>query len=70
MGGGWQPISTAPRDGTFILLVESDGVVRQGRYVNDACRWFELNADWTDSWDGEIYQPTHWMSLPDPPEAA
>jgi hypothetical protein len=61
----WEPIDTAPHDGTHIVL--SDGeVVTVGRYLENG-RWFGANADPTDYWDGELY-PTHWMPLPTPPE--
>lgn len=64
----WQPIKTAPKDGTPILIYERENdCVCEGRYVVDACRWFERNAHPTDAWDGEIYRPTHWMPLPNPP---
>jgi len=66
---GWRPIETAPRDGRHILLYERENdSVCEGRYVTDACRWFERNAHPTDAWDGEIYRPTHWMPLPSPPK--
>lgn len=77
----WQDISTAPRDGTPIL-------VGGGTYIYDSDTFGMVNkfrsvsvAAWTDRWDsgwqGENcgghdeffwYSPTHWMPLPTPPE--
>lgn len=64
MKGEWQPIETAPKDGTWVLCWNKwDGIIvlrhtsrsRAGRY----------------SWRGDTgfwYVPTHWMPLPEPPE--
>lgn len=77
----WQPIETAPKDGSFVMLhvpkgLES-GAVTVGAYYN--CRG-ERNEDgrfakgWWDGWlgmDADIVsswcEPTHWMPLPPPP---
>jgi len=71
----WQPIETAPKDGTVIDLW--DGHYKH-RVVN--ARW--ANHYWMNgvpirekSWgsndrDGPFCdKPTHWMPLPKPPEA-
>jgi hypothetical protein len=83
MAGGWQPIETAPRDGTLIDLWGSckDSVGRwEGRFPN--CHWGKVSDrcgghfTWMDDedWgmDSEAYGAiiTHWMPLPEPPEAA
>lgn len=70
----WQPIETAPKDGTFILITG-------GRV--DVYEWYNgkepesVMATWTldgwhfASWDGafrsEYLRPTHWMPQPCPP---
>lgn len=58
----WQPIETAPKDGTDILL----GFANDNRPA--------VVAGWYDNW--EEYdtinvvkgRPTHWMPLPEAPE--
>jgi len=74
----WQPIETAPRDGTWILLTggsvdwDWDGDSKP-RVV--AAQFRERNADsWQFAWFdagyyGEYENPTHWMPLPEPPGA-
>lgn len=58
----WQPIETAPKDGTEILV------------CNHATLdiWFYHVASWMDGlewWNGDArVNPTHWMPLPQPPE--
>lgn len=65
----WQPISTAPKDGTDILL----GMYRPefvDPIVMNSC-WLdreERGGHWMD-WDG-CPTPTHWMPLPEPPTEA
>ena len=77
----WQEISTAPRDGTPILLGggQDDNAqhvrVEEQRLMNAPCR---------AAWNGEYWvmtfaeagcvlvtyeSPTHWMELPPPPTA-
>lgn len=59
----WQPISTAPKDGTVILgaLIGSD-VPQSIRYVNGG--W---HLSWDDYRVAGIDGPTHWMPLPGSP---
>lgn len=79
----WQPIETAPKNGTWILL--RGGSVDTSVYNPDVVGpmnpavvafwhiWdFSQNAEWAFSfWDGEWYSsydnPTHWMPLPSDP---
>lgn len=62
----WQPIETAPKDGSEILLFNSLGnrhIGRWGhRYLGDP-----IHEGWT--WDGKQIggDVTHWMPLPAPP---
>ena len=63
----WQPIETAPRDGTVIWCYEKYGL-----------GWpHAIKFASYDEWQGWIYademmcdyvpEPTHWMPLPAPP---
>ncbi|HYF54177.1 MAG TPA: hypothetical protein VEA41_07955, partial [Salinarimonas sp.] len=80
----WEPIETAPKDGTEIIVG-----------VDIATVWIARNAWWDDgeAWDTQgfdsqaeaagwwsptssvgqqklagLYEPTHWMPMPAPPE--
>jgi len=64
---GWQPIETAPKDWSAILLYEEDanrnnevgeGYFAPSTYGGDDC-W-----RWTCT---ERANPSHWMPLPKPP---
>lgn len=66
MRGSWQPIESAPKDGTEIL-VYIRGVGRQSPFMQTVV--------WRDGyfWDmsdfGYREYVTHWMPLPEPPKA-
>jgi hypothetical protein len=60
--GGWQPIETAPRDGTWVIGATDFGVV--------PLRW---GLSWNDQhWANGcvVYRPTHWRPLPPSPDPA
>jgi hypothetical protein len=62
----WQPISTAPRDGTdFLALIPFKKKHHQmvGRFPNEGASF----VSWPGSWN---YEPTHWMELPPIPKEA
>ena len=68
----WQPIETAPKDGTRILaffaLEENDEYYAQIVII----RWSYYKRWESADYGGEIdyefdSQPTHWMPLPNPP---
>lgn len=59
----WQPIDSAPKDGTNVLL-----------YPNWLVSSYDVAlggfAEWSDYWDDIVLlkrQPTHFMPLPQPP---
>lgn len=71
----WQPIETAPKDGTVIWLAK-EGHMRLGLWTNGAEHenhgtkdggWIDwVNAHGTGP-RGLRFAPTHWMPLPTPP---
>jgi len=70
----WQPIETAPKDGTAILVYDEGAALVTWEVYR---RHQEEHADWClmDSWQDEqggystVNHPTHWMPLPEPPAA-
>ncbi len=64
----WQPIETAPRDGTRILLFQPEEISR-GRVLHRAVlgHWVACaHSGWVS--DGlQHAEPTHWMPLPEAP---
>jgi len=79
----WQPIDTAPKDGTKILAYTHDGLngpeyAVLSWYIHEGYVFKEMegglymkvlsNSEW---WDGAPYTPfpaTHWQPLPTPPD--
>lgn len=63
----WQPIETAPRDGTRVILAW-DGV-RVGYFLDNSASikpWSGWKVPSMETWPKG--QPTHWMPLPEPPK--
>ncbi len=76
----WQPIETAPKDGTWILVLCPEGESKAEPFIQVA-RWMEFEVsrekDWAwgplDDYFGSYRwylpsSPTHWMPLPEPPQ--
>lgn len=75
----WQPIETAPKDGTRILVY---GTYQWENYYERqeegiiCAEWYKITgANDNGSWNAistnpycDFVQPTHWMPLPTPPE--
>lgn len=79
----WQPIETAPKDGTAILV--AGGHDDSLHHVDGDGPWHRFSkAPTRAAWDGSAWivglaeagyvaiernEPTHWMPLPAPPSA-
>jgi hypothetical protein len=71
----WQPIETAPKDGTYILLGSTDGawvasykpVYQSGYRPEDPWHSMMLNHEHMGRYPKA--KPTHWQPLPLPPAA-
>jgi hypothetical protein len=63
----WQPIETAPEDGSCLLAINTDegyifGVLERdtrGNWIHEGEPTF-CHSDY--------FEPTHWMPLPEPPK--
>lgn len=77
----WQPIETAPKDGTWIMLtggrigwdIKSESKVVIGQASSVLNGRVEENYRWQFAWynggyHGEYSNPTHWMPIPNVPE--
>ena len=64
--GEWQPIETAPRDGTTVFG-ESAKMGQRGMVHWNEGEWEMVNG-LTNTPMGIGFYPTHWMPLPDAPE--
>jgi hypothetical protein len=66
---GWQPIETAPRDGTRLWLYWPDAP----RDDRQSVGWWHESIHgcwWMDHFDTERETPSHWRELPPAPEAS
>lgn len=70
-GGGvmeWQPIETAPKDGRRIRGQDADGRLHEtfwGKTSHVPLYGWNYGDDVEDL---NLWEPTHWMPLPEPPE--
>lgn len=68
----WQPIETAPKDGTVVLLFVPESTDTDGVRVGFFSYWAAY-GDWygdesaSHSLSNLYGKPTHWMPLPAPP---
>jgi hypothetical protein len=72
----WQPIETAPRDGTSVLLsggqlacsgdIEENEIAVVAKICNayGSEAWSVVRISGQEVW---LWNPTHWMPLPAPP---
>ena len=69
----WQPIETAPKDGTPILV--SDRYLRSKKEIQEQRPEFYIQvAYWNDGWVIDAFNPrrggtpAYWMPLPEGPK--
>lgn len=68
----WQPIDTAPKDGTSILLGRFTGNPKEQHEGLQAVDWYRTPAKDAGfigfgKFNAQYWPPTHWMPLPPPP---
>lgn len=72
----WQPIESAPTDGSPILLAKiaaTEALPDFGIEGTSIHVWWVVKGYW-DKWEywsdghGKLVPPTHWMPLPEPPK--
>lgn len=68
----WQPIESAPTDGTNILAIVAGNHPMSGQpFIPEVVKWTEdgwWNCMWGCASDNRGgYEPTHWMPLPPAP---
>lgn len=68
----WQPIETAPKDGTRVLVFDAAWCGGKPMQSVSYWQWYERIDDGSrqrcGSWSG-VTVATHWMPLPDPPRS-
>ena len=62
--GQWQPIETAPKDGTRVLCAFCENETPEVLYFSGGMWYSELEREGQASF---IFQPTYWMPLPELP---
>lgn len=64
----WQPIESAPKDGTWILVIDNTFDGLEGAFVAQRAECF--GGCWLTNSFGkrDVVRATHWMPLPTPPK--
>lgn len=75
----WQPIETAPKDGTDVIVMYmhcETQCVFNAFYASEEYHWEKRDVGWWSYEHSEVsrillndfMEPTHWMPLPPPPK--
>ena len=59
----WRPISTAPKDGTYVLVKMEDYVPSVAKWESSVGAWIESHKDIDEVDCG--WRPDQWMKLPE-----
>lgn len=69
----WQPIETAPKDGTVVLIYHCDKF--HSCFNKILMAHYSKESTFKDMWElyrssgtEKYHEPTHWMPLPEPPK--
>ena len=62
---GWQPMSSAPKDGTWLLVINARAVTPKPFFSS----WNEKDGAWVNQRNMPWHEPpmTHWLTWPAPP---
>jgi hypothetical protein len=63
----WQDISSAPKDGTWVLLAEFVSFIKAGLLFIGCWRQEGSDGFWEEGRYGTRVEVTHWLPLPPPP---
>ncbi|TAJ89752.1 hypothetical protein [Reyranella sp.] len=68
MTDNWQPIDSAPKDCTLVLLLDNKAsrIVTLARFAGGG--WHDLGII-AAAGVRDTFEPTHWMAIPEPPQA-
>jgi hypothetical protein len=66
-GHTWQPIETAPKDGTRLLLCHATSAMHANALPVLTGHWSLLSDCWFSTITDDRVNPTHWMPLPAAP---
>ena len=64
---GWLGIESSPKDGTFVLVIDSEYGDHSGAFVAQYSQ-HSFSGSWLTSHTPHVVRPTHWMPLPTPPQ--
>lgn len=62
----WRGMESAPKDGTFVLVIDSEYGDHSGAFVAQYSQ-HSFSGCWLTSHTPHVVRPTHWMPLPTPP---
>lgn len=63
----WQPIESAPKDGTYFIAYSDKSVTITHHLIHWSTDFLEQNEAWRDAGGYEYDYLTHWQPLPPPP---